>query len=530
MNFFVYRNSTVEHLFNNTGYEFSDYNEINNAPKTAKAYIWLYLLSVDKSADRLLVEIAEITEKFGYTLNTIPAGKPFFAFSLFNFNPLKIDNSDFSLEKNINTFNELLMSVAATNPNIRIIDMADFASRFSLKELLNWKYFFSSGIILNPKLSGQFKQWFENNLEKINHNRKKCLVIDLDNTIWGGILGEDGEAGIQSGGHYPGNAFQHFQENLVNLTKSGIVLAVCSKNNEDEVLEMWKNNPNLILKKEHIAAYRINWNNKIDNILELANELNIGTDSMVFIDDNPAERELVKTFLPEVETPEFPVQPYMLPVFFRDVLTQYFQTYEITSEDAGKTAQYKANAKREAEKLKYGTMQDYISNLNIEITLSNAHKYNIGRIAQMTQKTNQFNLTTYRYSELDINNIIAGNARVYCLGVKDKFGDNGISGLAIIVYDENRNATIETFLLSCRILGKNIEYAFLDLLLNKLQREGIQKVFAVYIPTAKNIQVAAFYIQAGFELTDSSEAVRNYKLDLTNYKTRNNHHIKVTEE
>lgn len=530
MNFFVYRNSTVEHLFDNTGFDFSDYNEINNAPATANTYIWLYLLSVDKSAERLLTEIAEITEKFSYAFHALPSGKPFYVFTLFNFNPLKFDNSDFSIEKSIHSFNETLINLAAANPNLRIIDMADFASRFSLKELVDWKYFFSSGIILNPKLSANFKQWLLNNVEKINHIRKKCLVIDLDNTIWGGILGEDGEAGIQSGGNYPGNAFQHFQENLVNLAKSGIILAVCSKNNEDEVLETWKNNPNLILKKEHIAAYRINWNNKADNIRELAKELNIGTDSMVFIDDYPAERELVRTFLPEVETPDFPDQPYLLPVFFADILSRYFQTYGLTKEDVEKTAQYKSNAERETEKLKYGSMQEYLSNLNIEITISKANKFNIGRIAQMTQKTNQFNLTTHRYSEHDINNFIAGNAGVYCLGVKDKFGDSGISGLAIIVFDENRNASIDTFLLSCRILGKNIEFAFIDFLLDKLQKKDVPEVFGAFIPTTKNIQAAGFYEQAGFELSDSNDSITKYKLDLSNYIPSNNYHIKVTEE
>lgn len=530
MNFFVYRNTTVENLFDNAGFEFSDYNVINNAPATAKAFVWLYLLSVDKTADKLLTEIAAITEKFNYVLHAIPPDKAFYVFTLFDFNPLKIVDSDFRVQKSINIFNESLISLAAENPNIKIIDMADFANRFPLSELVNWKYFFSSGIILNPKLKTKFEQWFNNKIEKINHIRKKCLVIDLDNTIWGGILGEDGEAGIQSGGNYPGNAFQYFQENLVNLAKSGIILTVCSKNNEDEVLEVWKNNPNLILKKEHIAAYKINWNNKADNIRELANELNIGTDSMVFIDDNPAERELVRTFLPEVETPDFPNQPYLLPVFFADILSRYFQTYELTKEDVEKTAQYKANTERETEKLKYGSMQEYLSNLNIEITISKANKFNIGRIAQMTQKTNQFNLTTHRYSEHDINQFIAGNAGVYCLGVKDKFGDSGISGLAIIGFDDNRNASIDTFLLSCRILGKNIEFAFIDFLLDKLQKKGVRKVFGAYISTTKNIQVAGFYEQVGFELSDSNDSIKNYKIDLSNYKSIKNHHIKIIEE
>jgi FkbH-like protein len=356
------------------------------------------------------------------------------------------------------------------------------------------------------------------------------LVLDLDNTLWGGILGEDGMEGIQIGNTYPGNAFLDFQNNLLELSKNGVILTACSKNNEQDVMEAWNKNPFLQIKKEQLAAWRINWNNKADNIAELAQELNIGLDSMVFIDDNPTERELIKQVFPMVETPEFPKQPYMLPEFFEKICADYFQIYKLTGEDKEKLEQYKANAERTSFQKSFISFDDYLKSLEIILDIQELNSMNLSRIAQMTQKTNQFNLTTKRYTEEDITTFAAQGAKIFCISVSDKFGDSGITGAAIITVDnENRSADIDSFLLSCRILGKNIETTFLKYVLQQLKENGILHLTAAFIPTAKNIQVLDFYEKNGFELVSkTAEGEKQYFCDLKQKDTEIEDCYKIT--
>ena len=282
------------------------------------------------------------------------------------------------------------------------------------------------------------------------------------------------------------------------------------------MLEAWEKNPHLILKKEHFAAYKINWNNKADNIKQLAKTLNIGLDSFVFLDDNPSERELIKSFLPSVSVPEFPKQPYYLPLFIKDVCDKYFVSYNVTEEDKKKTEQYIANFKRNEESQKYSTMNEFLKNLQIELIIEEVNEFHISRIAQMTQKTNQFNLTTKRYSESDIVSFIASGSLIYSLCVKDKFGDNGITGCVIINLDnigEDLVATIDSLLLSCRILGKGIEDAFLIKILYLLFEKNIKKINAQYIPTPRNSQVKDFYEKHSFRLVSEINEIKYYSFD-----------------
>lgn len=350
-------------------------------------------------------------------------------------------------------------------------------------------------MIVSPKVAKDFPSWLSKRISEIKGPRKKCLILDLDNTVWGGILGEDGLEGIKIGGDYPGNAFLYFQEALISLSKNGVILSICSKNNEQDVLESWELNPFIKLNNKYISAYRINWNNKADNIREIAKELNIGLDSVVFIDDNPTERELVKQELPMVAVPDFPTHPYELMIFYKQLVETYFRVYELTKEDKSKTEQYKANAKRATEASRFTNIEDFIKSLDIEIDILPADKFNINRIAQMTQKTNQFNLTTHRYTEAEIESFLKEGYLIYCINVKDRFGDNGITGAVIIKNPEHQSdiPQIDSFLLSCRVLGKGIEDVFFKSILKMLERKGYDKVSASYIPTLKNKQVSNFF-------------------------------------
>lgn len=225
---------------------------------------------------------------------------------------------------------------------------------------------------IDPKFAGQFRAWFQKKIVSIALKRKKCLVLDLDNTLWSGVLGEDGVTGITISGDYPGKAFHYFQEAIKALKDNGVILTICSKNNPEDVEQVWMDNPYMVLKKEDFSAVRINWQDKATNIRELSEELNIGTDSMVFIDDNPTERELIKQMLPEVAVPEFPKQPYDLIPFIKQVADDYFRIYTLTDEDKKKTEQYKANAQRKQEEKKFINMEDYLASLQIEIDIENA--------------------------------------------------------------------------------------------------------------------------------------------------------------
>jgi len=407
-----------------------------------------------------------------------------------------------------------LRELSAKASNLKIIDTLDFLHHYSKDQWIDWKYFFVSQSSINPRLASDFRTWYSRKIDEIISRRKKCIILDLDNTLWGGVLGEDGIDGIKIGGDYPGNTFLYFQESLIELSKKGIILAICSKNNLQDVLDAWKKNPYIILNQKYISAYRINWNDKATNIDELSQELNIGLDSCVFVDDNPTERALVKQMLPMVEVPEFPEHPYDIPSFFESLVEKYFSIYRITAEDAAKTDQYRANVKRANEQKKFSDYNEYLKSLEIKIQIQKANEFNIPRIAQMTQKTNQFNLTTHRYTESDVTSQVSEGWVIRCIDVADKFGDNGITG-AIMIPVNGQSATIDTFLLSCRILGKGIEVAFLSEVLNELKNMGVKTVYASYIPTLKNGQVKEFYDQMGFCLLnkDNNEQ-KSYEITL----------------
>lgn len=503
MNTYVFRNHTIEFLFSGNNYEFSGYDEFYNIPEKADRFIWFYQLPILFSNAMAETLIKEYMSRLEYIVNNVSEEKEFLIFTLANLYFVKDSISNHHIEQLISNFNEFTYELECKYTNIRAIDFGTFINGTDTSNIIDWKYYFISHMLIGPHFAPRFKQWWDAIEGALSYKRKKCLVVDLDNTLWGGILGEDGIDGILLGEDYPGNAYLCFQKALLNLNKNGgVILAAISKNNESDVLELWEKNPFVILKRDFFSAYRINWNNKADNMLEIAEELNIGLDSMVFVDDNPAERELIREKLPEVNVPEFPTQPYLLPVFYKELVDKYFTASILTKEDRNKVEQYKQNAERKKEKLKFSDYDSYIKSLKIEISINEMNEFNIARIAQMTQKTNQFNVTTHRYNEFDLKKMKSEGVAVWCISVKDKFGDYGITGA--IIFNQNCNL-IDDFLLSCRILGKGIEFAFLKSMLQLFYESGRNKIFATYIPTRKNQQVRDFFEKMGFELMEELE-------------------------
>jgi len=541
---YVFRNNTVERFFGKE-YAFSGYDDISNVPQDAEGYVWFYQVPIKYDQKLLADEIRAYIDKFGYVLSQVDAGKSFVALTMDVLYAVPFTDDDCRLQEAVAEYNRVLYDCARRRANAKVLDITEFTRNYSASELFDWKFYFLSQMGLNPKLSRDFKAWWERKMDSASLKRKKCLVLDLDNTLWGGVLGEDGIDGIRIGGDYPGKAFLYFQEGLLELARSGVMLAVCSKNNEQDVLDAWERNPFMVLRKEHFVAYRINWSDKASNISALAQELNIGLDSFVFVDDNPTERELIRQMLPMVAVPDFPEQPYGLPVFFKQLVEQYFKLYSVTDEDRKKTEQYKQNAARARAQASFADLDAFLESLDIRITLEAADEFNIQRIAQMTQKTNQFNLTTRRYTDADVRGFVGSGWKIWCIGVADKFGDSGITGCIMVKpvaagstgsagpaisagsagsagSDSSAGSAgpaqvweIDTFLLSCRVLGKGIEIAFARMAMALLRDAGVSVLLARYLPTAKNAQVRDFWERCGFECIGSdADGAAEYRLAL----------------
>jgi FkbH-like protein len=513
MKYFVFRNYTLEPFFKEIDACFSGYADISLVDMSADRYIWFYCPPYKTVNKTIANEIRHYGDLLKILLSRMNTAKQFIIFTMVSLFKIDYQTTDTDIEEAIAEYNQRLYILANDNVNIKIMDIKSFSRRYHDKYLIDWKYYYIAQIPFNPKLAIDFTKWFLRQIEIIEMKRKKCIVVDLDNTLWDGVLGEDGTDGIKIGGDYPGNAFYFFQSYLLELGRKGIILTVCSKNNEADVFDIWKNHPDMLLRESDFVTYRINWNNKVDNIKDIAEELNIGLESMVFIDDSPSERELVKQMFPKVSVPDFPAHPYLLPDFVKKLTEDYFCAYTLTEEDYSKSQKYMENTKRVQYKNQFTDIDAYLKSLKIELTIEKMNEYNIARFAQMTQKTNQFNLTTKRYTESDIQALSGSGALVYGLRVKDKFGDNGLTGL-MITRRNGKSADIDTLLLSCRILGKKIEYVFVNYILMKLKEAGFEKITATYIKTLKNDQVENFYDKLDFVVMESKENCKKYILEL----------------
>lgn len=502
---YVFRNNTIERFLPGD-YIFSGYDDFSAVPE-ADRYIWWYQVPIKYNRDQLVAEVESYAQRLVWAVEQI-GDKPLLVLTLESVYDVNSNISDRRLAHAIETFNRTAWNLAATKANIQVVDFGSFLNQYPAKERIDWKFYFLSQMILNPRLAGDFRKWLDEQQRALALKRKKCLVLDLDNTLWGGVLGEDGIEGVQIDGDYPGKAYHSWQEGIKELERKGVILAICSKNNQTDVEALFAAREMPLLLAD-FACMRINWNDKSTNIREIAQELNIGLDSMVFADDNPTERELIRQQLPMVAVPEWPAQPYELPMFYARLVNDYFSVYTLTDEDKKKTEQYRQNANRAQAQAQFTDMEDFLRSLEMQLTIREATEVTIPRIAQMTQKTNQFNLTTKRYTESDIRSLLEEGAQIWTLAVADRFGDNGITGL-MILKPEN-GWTIDTLLMSCRVLGKGIEEAFFKSVISRYN--GV--LTAQYIPTAKNEQVADFYDRMGMKLERTNdEGVKEYSAQI----------------
>jgi FkbH-like protein len=325
----------------------------------------------------------------------------------------------------------------------------------------------------------------------------KCLVIDLDNTIWGGVIGDDGIEGIALGqGSALGEAFVGLQKLIRDLSQRGVILAVCSKNDEANALLPFDRHPEMVLRRTDIACFVANWADKPSNLRAIARTLNIGADSLVFLDDNPFERNLVRQELPEVVVPELPEEPSL---YGRCLIAGgFFETTSVTSEDLERTVQYQANIQREAARAATTDVEGYLRELNMELRWARFDRVGLMRIVQLINKTNQFNLTTRRYSEDEVLAVMSDpRAITLQLRLIDRLGDNGIIAI-LIARPKARDLVIDTWLMSCRVLGRKIEQATLNVVMEEAARLDAQRVVGAFVPSPKNQIVKDHYKNLDF--------------------------------
>ena len=332
---------------------------------------------------------------------------------------------------------------------------------------------------------------------------KKVLLLDLDNTLWGGLAGEHNLSPIVLSDDKTGLAYKNFQRVIKQMRSGGVLLGVVSKNNAGDALDIIRNHPHMVLKEDDFAVLKINWANKADNIAQIASELNLGTDSFVFLDDSPAERKLVADVLPDVTVPDFPSHPEELPRFMTDVYHRYFEKAAVTAEDMAKTEQYKANRERDNLRLQSADFNSYLKSLDMKLTRVDPQKH-AERFMQLMNKTNQFNLTTRRFSVQEVNAVIAkDDAEVFLYRVTDRFGDNGIVVAAIVEY--GGEAVITEFTMSCRVMGRRIENAVVEDMEQAARQRGYDRLVALYIPTPKNKPVENLYASLGYQSRAAKE-------------------------
>jgi FkbH-like protein len=360
-----------------------------------------------------------------------------------------------------------------------------------------------------------------------NGKSKKAIIFDCDNTLWKGILGEDGFENIDmSVKSKSGIVFHEIQSLALALNKQGIIVCLCSKNNLTDINEVIRDHPDMLLRDEYITIKKINWIDKATNIRQIAEELNIGLDSIVFVDDSQFEINLVKNQLPDVKVLQVPEKLHDYPQMLRSNLGLFYNL-NLTQEDLIKSQIYKQQNEREEFKSSFSDVENYLISLELKIKIFVDDFSLIPRMAQMTQKTNQFNLTTKRYTEIDIEKFVnSNNSKVFAWSVSDKFGDNGITGLCIVILNA-KEAVVDTFLMSCRIIGRNIEHFIMDFLIDNLKKEKINTITAKYIKTARNAQVADFYKKCSFDYFFETNIDTTFILEIKKYKSKNINYIKL---
>lgn len=436
-------------------------------------------------------------------------------------------NSPQRLDRLATRLNEHLEAILPDN--VVTVDLEKVFMRRSMEACIDYRYYMSSKALFTVAFFKSYVPLILPSLRKLTGKEKKVLVLDCDNTLWKGVVAEDGIDGIVVGGHRTGGiAFEEVQALCKALAKKGVVLNLCSKNNFEDIEEAFVKRTGMVLDFNDILSAKINWRDKAANIIELAEEMNLGLDSFVFLDDSDYEVNLVRAMLPEVTALKVPEKLHCYPFLLRELTTLFPDV--ITPEDRQRTKHYREDAQRKAELTHFVNFDAYLRSLKMQMDVAEDDTSVVERLAQLTQKTNQFNLTTKRYSQSDMKAFLDDmETLLLSFSVSDRFGDYGITGLAIVKFRQNV-AEIDTFLMSCRVLGRGVEFAFYDEILGRCRLRGVKFLFATYQRTAKNSQVADFYNRCGMNELERTREKRCYKVAISARDITEPGHIEVRDK
>lgn len=415
----------------------------------------------------------------------------------------------------IRKLNWLLEEAMCQRSNVYPIDLLSVQLRLGYREFYDASFYYNAKMSVSTRALPYIAKAVTDVLQSMSGKINKCIVLDLDNTLWGGVIGDDGIHNIEIGELGRGHVFTNFQRWLKQLKECGILLAVCSKNNEEIAKEPFEKHEEMILRLEDISVFVANWNDKATNIRMIQESLNIGMDSLVFIDDNPFERNLVKELIPEIEVPELPEDAAHYLEFLQEC--NLFDTVSFAGETSDRTGFYRAEFERKKAQATYENLDEYLKNLEM---IGNAEPFaenRYARIAQLTQRSNQFNLRTVRYTEDEIRRIVENRDYLtLSYTLKDKYGEHGLVGVVVLQKEDSRTLFIDTWLMSCRVLKRGMEEYIVNKLVETAKVQGFKAIKAEYIPTKKNGMVKDIYSQMGFEKIEENK----FLLEISRYQNK----------
>lgn len=472
-----------------------------------------FIESADKSsfAEQAYQKIVGLWETISSRLNT----------TILQFNFIEHDNAVFgnyalktadSFLFQVKKLNFLLSQGCVRIKNVYLLDFNGLQMQYGKKAVKDDKLYYIAKMPVSIDFLPRFAKMVFDMIASIEGRFKKCIICDLDNTLWGGVIGDDGLNGIQVGELGTGHSFEDLQHWLKQLKDRGIILAICSKNDEVNAKEPFEKHPEMVLRLDDISIFVANWEDKASNIKHIQKTLNIGMDSIVFLDDNPFERNLVRSMIPDITVPELPEDPAEYLSYLKSL--NLFETASYSETDKDRTKQYQAEMSRVSLEKQFANYDEYLESLEMIATVNPYDEFQTPRIAQLTQRSNQFNLRTQRHTESDITRFAGDDeyiTRYFML--KDKFGDHGL--ISVVLLKKNGDELfVENWLMSCRVLKRGMEQFIADSIVNIAKDAGFKRVIGEYIPTPKNGMVKNLYIELGFEELGENK----YVADVEKYK------------
>ena len=415
-----------------------------------------------------------------------------------------------------NDWYQFVQGLVESKNNVYLFDLADTIAEVGRKQFYSNKMWYMSSMPYSRDGLNAVSNEIDRVLGAAFTTRKKIIALDLDNTLWGGVIGEDGVDGIELSDHKEGQRYYDFQRQLLEMKNRGIVLGIVSKNNEEDAEAAIRNHPAMLLRDDDFVSRKINWENKALNLKAMEGELNLTEGGFIFVDDNPVERETVKGECPDMLVPDFPEDTTELLSFAEDIWFDYCRPLRVLGEDLKKTQMYQNEAKRKLEMESSLNLDDYIAKLEMVADIHRMRDTELERVVQLINKTNQFNVTTKRYTQAEVEKIAADpNNAIYVVYSSDKYGDSGLISVIILIGSEV-DVRIDTFLMSCRVMGRKLE----DVILNELAAKYQKKMIGEFVPTAKNAPVRELFDRLGFSPVSDDNGHKVYELDGTGYEKK----------